>query len=134
LIRNVIIVTIQGLYMRLLIVDDEIDILETIVESLEIEFDELDITIDKAINGLEALELIKDTTYDLVVTDLRMPKMDGLELSKRLNAEYSQIPIIVFTGHGDADELSALKEHGVKSMVKKPYVEKLIEDINQYIK
>ena len=115
---------------NLLVVDDEIDILETIVDTLEIEFDDDSVQITKATNGSEALELFRDKgNFDLVVTDINMPEMDGVELTRNLKTIDKGIGVIVFTGHGDTEEQNVLNELGVISMIKKPYVEDLINEV-----
>ncbi|MFT6630653.1 MAG: CheY-like chemotaxis protein [Bacteriovoracaceae bacterium] len=119
----------------ILVVDDELDILETIVDTLEIEFDESDVQIDKAVNGIEALKLFNgEINYDLVVTDLNMPEMDGIELTENIKKINDKTPVIVFTGHGDIEEQEKLTSLGVLAMIKKPYVEDLIEEVTNSIK
>lgn len=116
---------------HILVVDDELDILETIVDTLEIEFDDGEVCIDKAANGIEALKLFKgDKVYDLVVTDLNMPEMDGIELTESIKQIRKDTPVIVFTGHGDIEEQEKLTSLGVVAMIKKPYVEDLIEEVS----
>lgn len=119
---------------NILVVDDEVDILETIVDSLDIEFGDL-ITIHQATNGIEALHIFKDgSLFDLVVTDLNMPDMDGLELTQNLIKIKPTSKIIVFTGHGDIEEKEKLNALGVVSMIKKPYVEDLVDEVDHYIR
>ena len=118
---------------NILVVDDEADILETIVDSLEIEFEDL-ITVHTAGNGNEALVLFNEEThYSLVITDLNMPDMNGLELTENIKKIKNETPIIVFTGHGDVEEKEALHSLGVAAMIKKPYVEDLIEAVAKVI-
>ncbi|MBT4792643.1 MAG: response regulator [Halobacteriovoraceae bacterium] len=118
---------------HILVVDDEIDILETIIESLEIALD-AEILIHRALNGVEALALFnKDQTYDLIVTDLNMPKMDGVSLTENIRRIQADIPIIVFTGHGDLKEQVKLNSFGIFAMIKKPYVEDLILEVSKAI-
>lgn len=118
---------------NILVVDDEQDILETIVDSLEIEFGD-SIHIDQAANGQEALQLFNGgKAYDLIVTDLNMPDMDGLELTENIKKLQSTTPIIVFTGHGDIEEKEKLTSLGVVAMIKKPYVEDLIDEVSNTI-
>lgn len=118
---------------NILVVDDEQDILETIVDSLEIEFGD-GIEIDKAMNGIEALELFRgEKNYDLIITDLNMPDMDGLELTENIKKISPTMPIIVFTGHGDIEEKEKLTSLGVAAMIKKPYVEDLIDEVSAVI-
>lgn len=118
----------------ILVVDDEEDILETIVDSLEIEFSGQDVQIDRAINGVEALRLFKgEKAYDIIITDLNMPEMDGIQLTENIKKLKSETPVIVFTGHGDLEEQEKLKSLGVQAMIKKPYVEELIEEVTSSI-
>ncbi len=115
---------------HILVVDDEQDILETIVNTLEIEFDEGQVIIDVAENGVEALRSFQSgKKYDLIVTDLNMPEMDGIELTEKIKQLGLSIPVIVFTGHGDIEEQEKLTSLGVLAMIKKPYVEDLIEEV-----
>lgn len=118
---------------NILVVDDELDILETIVDSLEIEFGDA-ISIHKAANGQEALQKFReDVNFDLIVTDLNMPDMDGLELTENIKKIEENTPIIVFTGHGDIEEKEKLTSLGVVAMIKKPYVEDLIDEVSNTI-
>lgn len=114
----------------ILVVDDEQDILETIVNTFEIEFDDGQVNIDVAENGVEALKSFQSgKKYDLIVTDLNMPEMNGIELTEKIKELGSSTPVIVFTGHGDIEEQEKLNSLGVLAMIKKPYVEDLIEEV-----
>lgn len=117
---------------KILVVDDEVDILETIIDTLEIEFAD-QVAIDRALNGVEAIDLFEKHQYDLIITDLNMPEMDGLDLSIKVKQINQKIPIIVFTGHGDVEEFGQLKDLGVLAMIKKPYVEDLLKTVSQAI-
>ncbi len=120
---------------NILVVDDELDILDTIIDTFEIEFEERNIKIYKAANGVEALELFKsDIVFDLIVTDINMPEMDGIELTQYVKGLRSDMPVIVFTGHGDMEEQDKLTALGVIAMIKKPYVEDLLEEVNNSLK
>jgi len=120
---------------HILVVDDELDILETIVDTLEIEFDAGSVTIHQAINGVEALRMFKDNSilFDLVITDLNMPEMDGIELTEHIKKISPGMNVIVFTGHGDIEEMERLNLLGVSAMIKKPYVEELIDEVTNSI-
>lgn len=118
---------------NILIVDDEADILETIIETLEVEFGS-NVKIHKAMNGHEALNLFgTGNSFDLLVTDLNMPEMSGVELTDRVLKIKHDCPIIVFTGHGDFEEQEKLNELGVRAMIKKPYVEDLIDEVSSIL-
>lgn len=114
---------------NILVIDDEQDILETIVDSLEVEFGDK-VNVNHATNGEQALQLFGgDVIYDLIVTDLNMPDMDGLELTQNFKKIKFTTPIIVFTGHGDVEEKEKLTSLGVVAMIKKPYIEELINEV-----
>jgi len=81
---------------RILIADDEEVIRILLAVALKIYDYELDIVE----NGLEAINNIYKRSYDLIITDYMMPKMDGLELTKRIRSEYPSIPILIVTGNG----------------------------------
>ena len=81
----------------ILVVDDEIDILETIIDTLDIEFEDA-IVVDRAMNGVEALKLFQEKSFDLVITDLNMPEMNGIDFSIEVKQLNKEMPIIVFTG------------------------------------
>ena len=81
---------------RILVVDDEEGLREFIAEVLEDEGHE----VDRAKDGVEALELVERSAYALMLSDLKMPRMDGLELTRRVRAQQPELEIIVLTAHG----------------------------------
>jgi len=84
-------------------------------------------TCDTAEDGSKAFELFNSNTYNLVITDIQMPNMDGLELTKciREHAVYekSRIPILGFTGSDEAENLAAYQEVGIDFILAKPFNE-----------
>src|SRR5436853_4700871 len=67
-------------------------------------------TVLTATNGVEALELLKSETPDIVLTDLQMPEMDGLQLVQAVRSTYPMVPVILMTSHGSEDiAIQALK-------------------------
>jgi CheY-like chemotaxis protein len=89
-----------------------------------------------ACDGMDALEKLPQMKFDLVITDLNMPNMDGFELIKALrdNPEYKDLPVVILTSLGDV----ANKEHGaslgVNSYVVKPFsLEKIQYEVSKYI-
>ena len=89
-----------------LLVDDEEDVVEAIVQ--KIDWDRLGYSLaGYAKNGLEALEIAEEKPIDVVLTDIKMPYMDGLTLSHRLKELYPSIKIIIFSGF---DEFEYAKE------------------------
>lgn len=87
---------------KILLVDDNVNGLSARQSVLE----ELGHRISTASGGVEALELFSRQKFDLVITDFRMPKMDGLELIVRLRKQAPEIPIILISGYVDALGLS----------------------------
>lgn len=102
---------------RVLVVDDEESILDLLSRALaSAQYD-----VDVAPNGIVALELLKKQAYDLVITDLRMPGMDGLALITEARALHRKLPVVVITGY--SSEASAIEavNLGVSGYVTKPF-------------
>jgi len=83
---------------RMTIVDDEPFIVDSLKELIE-EESGLDIEVHKAYSGVEAMKLIDVLKMDIVLTDIRMPELDGLELQKKVLARWPRCKIIFLTGH-----------------------------------
>ncbi len=91
---------------NVMLCDDEPDVAETIISKLD--WDSLGYNQPRyAHNGLEALEMAEESMPDVVMTDIRMPYMDGLTLAKKLKTQYPSIRIIIFSGF---DEFEYAKE------------------------
>ncbi|AKM78675.1 MAG: Two component, sigma54 specific, transcriptional regulator, Fis family [Candidatus Wolfebacteria bacterium GW2011_GWE1_48_7] len=81
--------------MKILIVDDEEQIREVLREALEI----AGFAVETAEDGLEALEKMRRTSFACLITDLQMPRMDGMALAKEAARLYPQIPRVMITGN-----------------------------------
>jgi CheY-like chemotaxis protein len=79
---------------RILIVDDELAIRATMAVALN----SVEYEIDLAENGIEAIGYLDRLSYDLIITDYSMPKMDGLEFTNIVVSKYPSIPILMVTG------------------------------------
>jgi CheY-like chemotaxis protein len=101
---------------RTLLVDDEREYVVTLSERLGMR----NIPSDVAYDGPEALSYMKTTLPDVMVLDLRMPGMDGLEVLRRTRAEHPEIEIIVVTGHGSEADEKAARELGAFDYLNKP--------------
>jgi len=111
---------------RILIVDDEEMIRTLLFEAFKF----FDYEIESVENGVEAVKQIAAKTYDLIITDYLMPKMDGLELIRRIKMENPSIPVIVITSIGPEREL--LKS-GALACIKKPFKISELQRISQNI-
>jgi PAS domain S-box-containing protein len=83
--------------MRIMLVDDEADLADVAKEFLEMGGQ---MQVDVALTAMECLERVRHGNYDAVVSDYQMPRMDGLQLLKKLRHEGNHIPFILFTGKG----------------------------------
>lgn len=76
--------------------------------------------VDVAENGALGLEVFHDDNYDVVVTDVKMPVMDGLEMARRIKAQEENVPVIVVTAYNETDYFLRAIDIGVDRYVKKP--------------
>lgn len=100
----------------ILVVDDEKYIREGLCAALSMDgYEALE-----AEDGAQAWDVINKTPVDLVITDLRMPKMSGMDLLKRIYTTYPTIPVIVLTGHGTIEEAVDAMQNGAVDFLTKP--------------
>jgi len=101
---------------RVLLVDDEEDFVRTLSERLQMR----DLDSQTAFDGEEALELMEDGIPDVMVLDLKMPGIDGMEVLRRMKKLYPGVQVIILTGHGsDKDEAEA-RRLGAFEYLQKP--------------
>lgn len=103
---------------RVLIVDDEKLFLSSLTEGLSAYSDEFAVV--TANNGEEAIEELRSQSIDMVVTDLKMPKMDGLQLLAYLTRNYPTMPVIVMTAFPTPDTEDQMAEFDIFSYLEKP--------------
>lgn len=115
---------VQG---RLLIVDDEEDIREVLKASLE-NFVE---HISEAQDGAEAIEMMTHQSFDAVLSDINMPRKNGIEFLKWIRSHVIDIPFVILTGHGDSVMADRLKPLGVDCFLTKPWDRKKIIEVIQ---
>jgi len=87
---------------------------------LEILLTKIGCEVSTATNGVEALEFIRNSSVDLLVTDFNMPKMDGLALLSTLRAEGNEIPVIVVTAYGTVENAVAAMKQGAFDFIMRP--------------
>ncbi|MBT8220135.1 MAG: sigma-54 dependent transcriptional regulator [Bacteroidia bacterium] len=101
---------------KILIVDDEKSIRRTIKEILE--FEKYDV--DEASDGLECLVKLKRDKYDVVIMDIKMPKMDGMEALDRIQLLVPDTPVIMISGHASIDTAVEAVKKGAFDFISKP--------------
>ena len=79
-----------------------------------------DYVVTEAVDGLEGIELIRDNDYDLVLCDIKMPKMDGVEVLEAMKKIKPEIPIVMISGHGDLDTAVHTMRLGAFDYISKP--------------
>lgn len=100
----------------ILIVDDEVAIRKTLKEILGYE----GYKIDEAADGEEGLEMFRRRTYDIVLCDVKMPKMDGIEFLEKARELNPDTPIIIISGHGNIDTAVEAVKKGAFDYISKP--------------
>ena len=100
----------------ILIIDDEKAIRKTLTEILSYE----GYKIDEASDGEEGLKKFSATTYDVVLCDIKMPKMDGLEFLEKAKEVNGDVPIIVISGHGNIETAVEAVKKGAFDYISKP--------------
>ena len=107
---------------KVLLVDDE----DAIREILGLSIADLGYVVETAANGLLALECCESFQPDVVLTDIKMPEMDGIELLKRIKARYCDIEVIMISGHGDMDLAIQSLQHQAFDFITKPVRDELL--------
>lgn len=115
---------------KLLLVDDEVDLCKVAAW----DFEDAGFEVVKAHGGDEALSIIKEQSFDFLISDIKMPKGDGVELLKNIKeAQIELSGIFLMTGYADYPEKS-LKDLGMTKMFQKPInIEEVINLLKTYI-
>ena len=102
--------------LRVLLVDDEKEFVESLSERLELR----NVKAQVAYDGEQALEALEQGKPDVMVLDLRMPGIDGIEVLRRVRKDHPDMAVVILTGHGtDKDEKEAMRL-GASAYLKKP--------------
>ena len=102
--------------MRLMLVDDETRFLQTTKKLLE----KKGFEILTAESGMEALKILAEKTVDVVILDVKMPQMDGLETLKNIKRDFPLTEVIMLTGHGTVDSAVEGMKSGATDFINKP--------------
>lgn len=114
--------------IRLLLVDDEEEFVKTLSERLEMR----NIKPDAVHDGDQALSFIKENEPDVIVLDLRMPGIDGIEVLKRVKEAHPNIQVIILTGHGTEEDEERAKKLGAFDYLEKPVdIDKLVSRLKK---
>jgi two-component system nitrogen regulation response regulator NtrX len=99
-----------------LVVDDEASIRRTLREILEYE----DFAVEEAEDGEEALTAIRENQYDLVLLDVKMPKVDGMDVLEEIASEATDLPVVMISGHGTIETAVEATKLGAYDFIEKP--------------
>ena len=100
----------------ILVVDDEVSIRRTLREILEYE----DYDVDEAEDGAEALDAMRATSYDLVLLDVKMPDVDGMDVLEAAAEERPALPVVMISGHGTIETAVEATKLGAYDFIEKP--------------
>ena len=101
---------------RILVVDDQQAIRKTLRDILEFE----KYTVDEAVDGLDCMVKLKKAGYDVVIMDIKMPKMDGMEALERVQMLAPDTPVIMISGHANIDTAVEAVKKGAFDFISKP--------------
>ncbi len=101
---------------KILVIDDERPIRNALKDIFEYE----KFIVSEAPDGIEGLELLKKSTYDLVLCDIKMPKMDGIDVLDKILEIQPDIPVIMISGHADIDTAVGAIKKGAYDFISKP--------------
>ncbi len=117
---------------RLLIVDDEPDMLKLLSMIIREKTPYETVTTN---NPLEALEFAKNGGFDLVIADLKMPGLDGMELLEAIKKEDDEIPVIIMTAYGTVESAMETMRKGAFDFITKPFKkEQMLYTIDKALK
>jgi two-component system OmpR family response regulator len=108
---------------KVLVIDDEPGVRELISEALSIS----EITAVQAVDGLEALSLLRRDRFDLLILDINMPKLDGLALLEKLRTEGMSVPVLMLSARADKTDINQGLRIGADDYLTKPFsIEELV--------
>ncbi|MDY0041619.1 MAG: response regulator [Desulforhabdus sp.] len=116
---------------KVLLVDDEEEFVLALAERLQLR----DLDVSVVYNGEQALQAIHDDVPDIILLDLNMPGMDGLEVLKRVKKNRPQIEVVILTGHGSEKDAEIAQRLGAFGYLQKPLdIGEIVQALNQAYK
>ncbi|PHX61673.1 MAG: response regulator, partial [Flavobacteriales bacterium] len=103
---------------KILIIEDEAQIRRVLTKILSEENDTY--SVQEAEDGLQGIELVKNEDFDLILCDIKMPKMDGVEVLEAIKKIKSEIPMVMISGHGDLETAIQTMRLGAFDYISKP--------------
>ena len=114
--------------IRLLLVDDEEEFVKTLSERLQMR----NLDPDAVHDGDQALSFIQENELDVIVLDLKMPGIDGIEVLKRIKEVHPNIEVIILTGHGTEKDEERARKLGAFDYLEKPVdIDKLVDRLKK---
>jgi DNA-binding NtrC family response regulator len=101
---------------RILVVDDE----AIVRHSCELALTDAGYAVSTVRSGREAIQACRNERFDVVFTDIRMPDMDGLEVSRVLSGEFPDLPVVIITGYPSPESAERARSYGVFDYIEKP--------------
>jgi two-component system chemotaxis response regulator CheY len=113
----------------ILVLDDSPFMLTVISDMLK----QLDYEVTTIDNAKDACQMVESTRYDMIITDLNMPVMDGLEFTKQVKTypHYKFVPIVMLSSEGNDEKISKAKEMGISTFLSKPPKEAQLKTLLQ---
>jgi len=114
--------------VKVLLVDDEVQFVDTLAQRLRLR----DLQVEAVYDGTQALEAIRSSEPDVVVLDLKMPGLHGIEVLREIRARSPRVQVIILTGHGtEADEQEARRLGGFDFLRKPAEIDLLVAKIKE---
>ena len=101
---------------KILVVDDDVELADTLTDYLS----EQGYSTTKAYSGNEALNLLRERDFNLVVTDLKMPEIDGMDLLQLVKQIDRKVPVVLITGYGTIETAVQAIKLGAYDFIQKP--------------
>ena len=113
---------------RVLLVDDEEEFVSALSERLELR----GIEVDSALNGEDALAIMVEKTFEVVILDVMMPGLGGLEVLKQIKSAYPNTQVILLTGHGATKEgIEGMRLGAFDYLMKPVDIEEMLEKMKE---